>query len=140
MEDPISQFAKRFNWSEQNVRIALRAGFRCTYCGKDILDSVDTYFLWTVDHVYAKKASNDDTEDNLVLACRIGNVNLKGQWTPPSAPKDALNREHTLAEAKDYVQRRRAEQEKRVADERAAARKLIEDIRTLRGNAKPIVQ
>jgi len=42
----------------RRVRVLRRDGYRCVYCGRDFLASVDDLFAATVDHVVSRRACN----------------------------------------------------------------------------------
>ena len=84
-----------------------RAGFKCEFCSADLLGSVDAYSVWESEHIVPRKVGGLDALENMALACRPCNQ-LKGTYDPrdqagPDADRDAL-----VAEARRYVQQRRA--------------------------------
>ena len=38
-------------WGQPGIDCAIRANFRCEYCGRDLLASLDDYKAWAQDHV-----------------------------------------------------------------------------------------
>ncbi len=57
--------------------VLARNGFKCTYCGLDLLCDFDSLFGASVDHIKPRGSGGSDEEDNLVAACRTCNQ-LKG--------------------------------------------------------------
>lgn len=85
MDQEIIKILKRkFRWSEDQIKLGLRAKFKCEYCDKDLLLSVDNYKLWQKDHIIplSSKIENFDYEsfENLAIACRQCNINFKGKY------------------------------------------------------------
>ncbi|MYB41005.1 MAG: HNH endonuclease [Chloroflexi bacterium] len=102
-----------------------RAGFRCEFCSADLLGSVDAYTVWESEHIVPRKAGGLDTLENMALACRPCNQ-LKGTYDPrdeagPEADRDALD-----AEARRYVQQRRARRHDELVELRALVQREME--------------
>lgn len=70
--------------TKSTAEIAERAGYKCEYCDLDLLESVASYKLFEIDHIIPKSKIEGDPDEltNLVLSCRICNVNLKRAWDP----------------------------------------------------------
>ena len=83
--------------SEEGRRILERDQYRCQYCGLDGMSSFENSLIMTVDFVQPRAHKGKKMPANLVTACRPCNV-IKGLRSFPS-----------LAEAKAYVLKRRAE-------------------------------
>jgi 5-methylcytosine-specific restriction endonuclease McrA len=49
--DEILEMLKPWGWSEQAVDLGIRTDFRCEYCTRDLIASVDDYDAWQVDHI-----------------------------------------------------------------------------------------
>lgn len=63
-------FQREFGWGFQNSEGSVRAGFKCEYCGKPQLESVDAYFSWEIDHI---NLNGGEELENIALACRMCN-------------------------------------------------------------------
>ena len=74
-----------------------KGGFRCAYCGLDLLSSLATFYGATCDHVHPKSKGGKWTEENMVACCELCNA-LKADYQPDS-----------LEDAQAYVAARRAE-------------------------------
>lgn len=44
----------KYNWDTTNIKLALRAKCKCEYCDKNMLESINNYKLWQVDHIIPK--------------------------------------------------------------------------------------
>lgn len=76
-----------------------RDDYRCQYCGKDGLASLDNWHDCTIDHVMPRKHGGSNDDDNLVTCCGYCNA-IKGQRQFGS-----------VEEARDFIMRRREELE-----------------------------
>ncbi len=63
-----------------------RDGFRCVYCGADLLQSLDVLLAATVDHFAPRSAGGRFTRDNLVTSCGVCN-GLKAGETNLTLPE-----------------------------------------------------
>ena len=93
-EEPRSVFYQAFT----------RDGARCRYCGRDILESYDTFCASELDHLKPKRNGGaDDDALNRVTACGVCN-NLKGCFDPsPDGPVTSDTFEECIARAKAYI-------------------------------------
>jgi len=96
-------------WSHETAELGVAAGFKCEYCGKDFLDSPDTYKLWQVDHIIPRRADGEDKAENKAIACRQCNMDFKSRWNPLNAFPKGLNptREELIEAVRRYVKGRR---------------------------------
>ena len=72
-------------------RTYVRDNYRCIYCGRDMLKSLDDWLSLEVDHLIPrKKASEDDQnahdDENLVTSCNVCNK-LKSNYCPSEIPE-----------------------------------------------------
>jgi 5-methylcytosine-specific restriction endonuclease McrA len=95
-------------WGERAVRIAARSDFKCAYCDRDLLASVDNYKSWQEDHIVPLDSGGEDTEENLALSCRTCNVNIKGKWNPLTVCSDESTRNERIIAIRKYVAKKRA--------------------------------
>jgi len=51
LEDVVAQLIATEKWSEGTARLAERAGYKCEYCGFDLLASVEAYKQFEIDHI-----------------------------------------------------------------------------------------
>ena len=90
------------NWVPVNSQVAVASGFRCEYCGLDMLQSLEAYFSWQIDQI---QPAGGYTPENCALACRTCN-HLKHSRRPNGA-----TREEKIADAWDDIQRKRVERQ-----------------------------
>lgn len=95
------EIQKQLGWGPQNAQGGVRAGFRCEYCGKDLLSSLDEYDAWQIDHIVPKSAGGSEELANIALACRTCN-HFKHSYAPIGSTRD-----ERIADAKRYVLDRR---------------------------------
>jgi 5-methylcytosine-specific restriction endonuclease McrA len=69
------------DWSDSTLQLAIRAGFRCDYCGSDFFASVENYYAFEVEHIVPRGRGSelDEAPENLTVACRTCN-RLKRRW------------------------------------------------------------
>lgn len=96
-------------WSARTARLGIRANFTCEYCGKSLIDSEDNYKLWQVDHIVPISSGGDEeSEDNLAIACRQCNMDFKSRWNPLSIVSSTNPARAELIQAvRNYVLERR---------------------------------
>jgi len=58
-----------FRLTTKRMGLLKRDGYRCVYCGRDFLASVESMLLFTVDHLIPKAAGGTAANSNLVSAC-----------------------------------------------------------------------
>ena len=117
MDSAVARLVQELRWSDQTARLGFRASFRCEYCDRDLLASVDTLW-WTleVDHLVPRAAGGDDAIDNLVFACIQCN-RLKRTWDPRSTAPNG-SRAPLIAAARGYIAEQRTVKERELAETR----------------------
>ena len=88
---------QRDSLSYTKYTILRRDGVRCRYCNCDLLADYGTWRMATIDHVQPRSRGGPDCKSNMVACCPTCN-SLKG-----SEPTE------TIEEARDFINRRRAE-------------------------------
>ncbi len=114
----VYEFLRR-RWPPVDLFLGFRAGFRCEYCGLDLLSSVDAYKLWEKDHIARRGGADPGNPENLALACLVCNFKLKGRWMPTAWPAERTER---LKIVREYLSSQRL----RVETEIATFRQLLE--------------
>jgi len=67
----VRELVKTKIWSAKSAYLGEKAGFKCEYCGRDLLASVNDYKDWQEDHIVPKsKGKPDDSVNNLAVSCR----------------------------------------------------------------------
>lgn len=85
----------------------VRDGHRCVYCGKDILESLDSFAASHLDHLKPKRTGGTDEPINCVTACAVCN-SMKGGFDPsPDGPVTPETFDSVVAKAKAYITEKR---------------------------------
>jgi 5-methylcytosine-specific restriction endonuclease McrA len=108
--EEIEKLRKKLNFPEEQMAVAVRARFCCEYCGKDLLESVDAYDSWQIDHIIPKndEPANEHT-DNLALSCKT--CNFAKRHSKTELLLKGANRSEKIEEARKIVWERRAKKE-----------------------------
>ena len=69
---------KTFNYYR---RTYVRDSYRCIYCGRDMLSSLDDWLSLEVDHLEPSSKKGKDEDDNRVTSCNVCN-RLKSSYKP----------------------------------------------------------
>jgi 5-methylcytosine-specific restriction endonuclease McrA len=105
----IEELMRTGKWDELNINLGIRANFKCEYCDKDFLASVENYKEWQKDHIIPLSQGGLDNMDNLALCCRTCNVNVKGRWNPLTVVENGQDRALLVEAVREYVITRRTE-------------------------------
>ncbi len=95
------------HWPDYQVDVGIRAGFRCEYCGKDLLESYENYDQWQVDHIIP---NGNNALENLALSCKL--CNFLKRHTIPTVSAGNTDRESLINAAKAIISERRRVKEK----------------------------
>ena len=88
--------------------ICERAGYKCEYCDKDMLASLDNYLSKQRDHIIPKSAQGSETVDNYALSCSTCNDRrLKGTWNPADDAGEDASRDELIQAVRRYVRKKR---------------------------------
>ena len=81
-----------------------RDGYSCVYCGKDILETLDTFAASHLDHLKPRRAGGAlDAVVNCVTACAVCN-SMKGGFDPwPEGPITEANFASAVQVARAYI-------------------------------------
>lgn len=107
-EEIVSALVEKGGWSETAARRGLRANFKCEYCNRDLLASVNDHKAWQEDHIVpVSKGGGKDDDENIAVSCRTCNVNIKGKWDPRTVCGENSSREELINAVREYVARGR---------------------------------
>lgn len=85
----------------------VRDGHRCVYCGKDILESLDSFAASHLDHLKPRRTGGTDDPINCVTACAVCN-SMKGGFDPsPDGPVTPETFDTVVAAARAYITEKR---------------------------------
>ena len=101
-EEVVQALVATGKWGERDARLSERSRHHCTYCGRDLLGSVDEFKLWEKDHIVPQSAGGEDTEENITLCCLVCN-RIKGKWDPRKQVGPDPSREELIEAAKKYL-------------------------------------
>lgn len=87
-QEIVSVLVEKFGWSETSARLGIQARFRCEYCGRDLLASVDDYDAWQVDHILPQSKGGPDDFENLAVSCKTCNF-MKRNVVPEGLDRHA---------------------------------------------------
>lgn len=97
------------HWGEVEAKLGIEFDFKCAYCCKDLLSTVDNYKEWQTEHIIPSSKGGDDSPGNYALTCRTCNF-IKGVWNPMDYYQGQLPAKHELiALAQNYIQSKRKE-------------------------------
>ncbi|MEN6493764.1 MAG: HNH endonuclease signature motif containing protein, partial [Thermoguttaceae bacterium] len=86
----------RYGWSAEAVELGITNGFRCVYCGRDLLRSIEDYDVWQFDHITPVSKGGPDTAENKAVACKLCNFAKRdfdaSKVAGPNASIDELQR------------------------------------------------
>ena len=69
------------DWSIEKAELAVEFEFKCAYCDKDLVSSVDNHRELQTDHIIPSSKGGEDHPDNYALSCRTCNT-IKNVWNP----------------------------------------------------------
>jgi len=91
----ISQF------SPATARAAIRCNFKCEYCDRFLLASIEDYDTWQWDHLEPAAKGGSDDEANGVIACKLCNF-IKRDFVPSRSLAE-LGRAAYIAEIRLFL-------------------------------------
>ena len=113
-QDVIDRFARELYpgkpYAEEWATVCERAGYRCEYCGKDMLVSVDDYRSMQNDHIIPQRANGKDHIDNYALSCSVCNgPRFKGQYNPAEDVGEDVERAEKIQAVRRHLIKKRVE-------------------------------
>ncbi|MEH6458220.1 MAG: HNH endonuclease signature motif containing protein [Cocleimonas sp.] len=107
MEKIIEALVSTGKWGEDDVKVGIRAGFKCEYCDKDLLASVDNYKEWQKDHIIPTSKGGEDINENIALSCKTCNMNIKSRWNPADVAGENASRQELIKAVREFVREKR---------------------------------
>lgn len=100
-------------WSPE---IGERAGYKCEYCGKDMLASVNAWNCWETDHIIPQYDPDGpgDTFENYALACHSCNFCIKRMFNPADEVGYDASRDELIRASRAYIEKQSDQIEKRL--------------------------
>ncbi len=112
-------------WSAESLVLGIRAGFRCEYCGRDLLRSVDSYDAWQIDHIHPSSRGGGDSFDNKAVAC--GTCNLLKRHTVLELASEWSRDRRIEAYKREVIEPRRDKKRARLTRVKELVRLLSSD-------------
>ena len=125
MSEHIEALTNNYGWSLRTLNLAIETKFCCSYCDKFLLESVDTYYDFNVDHIVPASKGGTDDVSNLTIACRTCNY-LKRSSNPAERLSPAAIKNELIAEARKQVQEARTEKSSKIKNEKNAALAILQ--------------
>lgn len=110
-------------WGPQGARCAIRANFRCEYCGRDLLASLDDYKAWAQDHIVPRKHGGSDRDSNMAVACHPCNSAYKKTWNPRAAVGAKASRTQLIQATRTMIAGKREAEQAVLGEVRRLARR-----------------
>jgi hypothetical protein len=110
--DDVVKILRPWGWSTPAVDIAIRADFRCEYCSRDLIDSVNDYDSFQVDHILPRVDGREELW-NLALSCKTCNF-LKRHSIPSDPIDPKVDRDGAIEMVRALIEERRAQKQKQV--------------------------
>ena len=104
------------HWGSPGIECGIRAGFRCEYCDRDLLASLNDYKAWAQDHIVP---GGGDALDNMAVACHPCNSLYKGKWDPRGEAGHTASREELIAVTRRFIGEERRKEQIVLAEVRA---------------------
>ena len=97
-------------WGVKWATACERAGYRCEYCGKDMLASLDDYRSIETEHIIPRSAGGSEELDNLALSCPVCNSQrFKGRYNPAKDAGEGASRDKLIQAVKEHLIKKRVE-------------------------------
>ncbi len=109
-------------WGSMGIECGIRAGFRCEYCDRDLLSSLDDYKAWAQDHIVPERLGGADTIEKMAVSCDPCNSAYKKAWNPRSVAGATASRAELIAATRRLI-----------AEKRAAEQAVLTEVREVTG-------
>jgi HNH endonuclease len=74
-------------WPSDDIALGIRHDFRCSFCERDLVASVEALDMRQKDHLHPKSDMGDNTFENLVVSSKLCNW-AKGVYIPQGTTRD----------------------------------------------------
>ena len=108
-QDVIDQLVREGLADRLWAKVCERAGYKCEYCDKDMLASLEDYLSWQADHIIPWRANGEHTFDNIALSCPTCNMRLKRGWNPVDAAGENACRRELVRVVREHVEVKRSQ-------------------------------
>lgn len=115
---------QKYGFSGEAVKMGVHARFKCEYCNRDLLKSVNDYDAWHKDHIVPVSKGGSGDFGNLALACKTCNF-IKSNWLSDNSAFLELSRKQKISIIEEYITKKRAIKYKKLAEIRDLANELI---------------
>ena len=88
-------------------QVFVRDGHKCVYCGKDILESLDSFAASHLDHLKPRRSGGTEDAINCVTACAVCNSMKAGFDPSPEGPVTPETFDAVVAVARAYITEKR---------------------------------
>ncbi|UYM16297.1 HNH endonuclease [Endozoicomonas euniceicola] len=97
------------HWGKIEAELAVDFDFKCAYCDKDLLASVDNYKEWQREHIVPSSEGGAEHMSNFALSCRTCNF-IKGVWNPLTQFQNVTpTKAELIFTARKYIEQKRFE-------------------------------
>ena len=120
-DEIIAELVDKHGWSRETLEVWENAGFRCEYCGADLLRSVDEYFYGSHrDHIVPESRGGPTSTENLALCCNACNrLKRDRSFAVTGKPRDSI------PTIKAFIEQARAEKQQQLQ----RVRELIDQLK-----------
>ncbi len=83
-------------WSQEQAELGIRAGFRCEYCDRYLLRTIEDYDAWQIDHIVPQSRGGSDGLDNKALVCKMCNFMKRDEVVEGTTREDRIRAARTI--------------------------------------------
>jgi len=118
------------HFSEEQIDWGIRAGFKCEYCGRDLLASVDDFDSWHTDHIYPQSKQTEPVQEvkdglNIAIACKTCNFMKRAEVFGKQPPTSEEERSQMVQLVRQRIAKKRADKQMAVAEIRQSIQDLL---------------
>lgn len=98
---------RELGWSDPAIDLGIDQKFKCIYCDRDLLASIEDYDVWQFDHLIPISKGGPDNSENLVVACKLCNFVKRNFNVKEIAGENAPWEEYEMLARAFIVEKRR---------------------------------